>query len=56
MKSERECRGERQMYLNRMTGELLTRKEMLRQFAEDYDGGDSTNVLSWAEYFEEVRT
>ena len=43
------------MYINRETGELLTRREMLKQFAEDYDGNDLTNAVSWAEYFEEVQ-
>lgn len=42
------------MYINRETGELLTRREMLKQFAEDYDGNDPTNAVSWAEYFGEV--
>ena len=37
------------MYINRETGELLTRREMLKQFAEDYDGNDPTNAVSWAE-------
>ena len=32
------------MYINRETGELLTCREMLKQFAEDYDGNDPTNV------------
>jgi len=43
------------MYMNRETGELLTRREMLKQFAEHYDGGDPTNAVGWAEYFEEVQ-
>lgn len=43
------------MYINRETGELLNRREMLKQFAEDYDGNDPTNSVSWAEYFEEVQ-
>lgn len=43
------------MYINRETGELLTRREMLKQFAEDYDGNDPTNAVSWAEYFEKVQ-
>ena len=45
-----------ELYMNRETGELLTRREMLKQFADDYDGEELTNALSWAEYFEEVRT
>lgn len=53
--SERDGACERLAYMNRQTGELLTRREMLRQFAEDYDGDDPTNAVGWNEYFEEVR-
>lgn len=55
MRSEQEHGCKPQMYINRETGELLTRREMLKQFAEDYDGNDPTNAVSWAEYFEEVQ-
>ena len=49
MRSEQEHGCKPQMYINRETGELL------KQFAEDYDGNDPTNAVSWAEYFEEVQ-
>lgn len=52
---EQKCGGSLSLYMNRETGEVLTRREMLKQFSEDYDGGDPTNALSWAEYYEEVR-
>lgn len=42
------------LYLNKETGELLTRREMEKQFAEMYDGDDPTNGLDWTEYFEET--
>lgn len=42
------------MYRNKTTGELLTKVEMLRQFRDDYDGGDPTNSLGLDEYYEEV--
>lgn len=42
----------RKMYMNRETGELLTYAEMLKQFAEEYDGGDPTNALTWEEYYD----
>ncbi len=38
-------------YMNRETGEILTKDEMLQQFMEDYDGGDDTNIISWNEYY-----
>lgn len=41
------------LYMNRETGEVLTYKEMLTQFAEEYDGDDPTNALGWQEYYEE---
>ncbi len=50
---ERGCKPP--MYINHETGELLTRREMMKQFAEDYDGNDPANAVSWAEYFEEVQ-
>lgn len=42
------------LYMNRETGEVLTYKQMLAQFAEEYDGDDPTNFLTWKEYYEEV--
>ena len=41
-------------FMNRETGELLTRPEMIQQFREEYDGDDPTNCVSWDEYFKEV--
>ena len=41
-------------YMNKETGEILDRSGMLRQFKEDYDGGDETNSLYWYEYYDEV--
>ena len=42
-------------YRNRDTGEVLNYDEMLKQWAEEYDGGDDTNALDWAEQYEAVR-
>lgn len=41
-------------YMNRETGELLSRQMMLKQFSEEYDGDDPTNSIGWDEYYEEV--
>lgn len=41
-------------FMNRETGELLTRAEMMTQFRDEYDGDDPTNPLSWDEYYKEV--
>lgn len=41
-------------YMNRETGEVLSRQMMLKQFAEEYDGDDPTNAVGWDEYYEEV--
>lgn len=42
-------------YVNRETGELLTKAEMLEQAATEYDFDDETNGLEWSEYYEKVR-
>lgn len=42
-------------YVNRETGEMLSRQMMLKQFDEEYDGDDPTNGVGWDEYYEEVR-
>lgn len=42
------------LYQNIDTGELLTKKEMLEQFREEYDGGDPTNPAKWQDRYEEV--
>lgn len=41
-------------FVNRDTGELLTRSEMMAQFRDEYDGDDPTNCVSWDEYYREV--
>ena len=38
-------------YQNRECGNLLTYPEMLKEWAELYDGGDSTNPCGWMEYY-----
>jgi len=43
------------LYKKLDTGELLTRKEMIEVYEEEYDGNDPTNVVPWYYYFEEVR-
>ena len=37
--------------MNRDTGELLTRSEMLKQWRNEYDGGDDTNCVRWVEQY-----
>lgn len=42
-------------YMNKTTGELfLNKKEMLKDFAEYYDGGDPTNIVHWSEIYEQI--
>lgn len=36
------------------TGEILTYKEMLKDFAENYDGGDNTNYTPHTEYYKKI--
>ncbi len=50
-----ELREEGPFYVNKETGEMLSRQAMLAQFIEEYDGDDPTNMLSWDEYYEEVK-
>lgn len=38
-------------YQNIECGNILTHDEMLKEFAELYDGGDPTNCASWSEYY-----
>ena len=38
-------------YQNRECGNLLTYPEMLKEWAELYDGGDPTNPCGWMEYY-----
>lgn len=42
-------------YMNKETGELLTKAEMLEQAAIEYDMNDDTNGLDWSEYYEIIR-
>lgn len=42
------------LYMNKATGEVLSKHEMLEQFRDDYDGDDPTNPLGWGEYFDEI--
>jgi len=42
------------LYMDRSTGEVVSRSEMLELFAELYDGGDETNAIDCQEYFVEV--
>lgn len=42
-------------YMNTETGEvLLSRSDMLKQFAEEYDGNDPTNILSVEDIYSEL--
>lgn len=36
------------------TGEILTYKEMLKDFAENYDGDDVTNCTPYTEYYKKI--
>lgn len=42
------------LYMNKETGEVLTYKQMVKQFEEEYDGNDPCNALSYDEYYEEI--
>lgn len=44
------------LFKNLETGELLTQEEAKRQFEEEYDGFDPTNIFRFYDYYEEVRT
>ena len=41
-------------WMNIHTGEILTTKEMEKQFKEEYDGGDPTNPLTVWDHYEEA--
>lgn len=43
------------LYMNKDTGEILNRAEMLEQWRDEYDGDDPTNGLTWREQYDEVR-
>lgn len=38
-------------YVNNENGNVLTHKEMLKEWNEFYDGGDDTNPAGWDEYY-----
>jgi hypothetical protein len=38
-------------YQNRECGNILTYSEMLKEWADLYDGGDPTNPIPWTEYY-----
>ncbi len=38
-------------YQNIECGNILTRAEMLAEWADLYDGGDPTNPLDWMEHY-----
>ena len=40
------------LYQNKECGNILTYDEMIAEFKEMYDGCDSTNPVSWTEYYE----
>lgn len=39
------------LYMNNENGNVLTHKEMLKEWNEFYDGGDDTNPAGWDEYY-----
>lgn len=39
------------LYMNIENGNVLTYKEMLKEWNELYDGGDDTNPAGWDEYY-----
>lgn len=41
-------------FIEKSTGEMLSRQLMLQRFEDEYDGNDPTNTVGWDEYFEEV--
>ncbi len=43
-----------QYYMNIDTGELLTKSEAIKQWKEEYDGEDDTNILDMEEQYIKV--
>ena len=39
------------MFVSKENGNVLTHKEMLKEWEELYDGGDDTNPIGWDEYY-----
>lgn len=42
------------LYINKETGEVLTKEEMLKQGKELYDLGDDTNIFDYSDYYERL--
>lgn len=42
-------------YVNRETGEMVSRQMMQYIYETEYDGDDPLNAVGWNEYFEEVQ-
>ena len=42
-------------YRNKDGGDVLTEDEARKQWRDDYDGGDPTNLLSFYDQYEEVK-
>lgn len=38
-------------FMNRYTGELLTKEEMITQWREEFDGDDDTNLTPYTEHY-----
>ena len=38
-------------YMNLETEELLPKKDALKQWRDEYDGGDPTNIMDFWEYY-----
>lgn len=51
---EYELREAGPFFIEKSTGEMLSRQLMLQRFEDVYDGNDPTNTVGWNEYFEEV--
>ena len=43
-------------YQNRECGNILTYSEMLKEWAELYDGGDPTNPARWEDHYRYIGT
>ena len=42
-------------YVNKETGQLLDELQMKKQFKDQYDGFDSTNIVTIQDVYEEVK-
>lgn len=43
-----------EFYMNRDTGELLTLREAMKQWRDEYDGDDETNVLTFLDQYQPI--